>query len=123
MFDTSVPKTNIPLGQRYVIAGERYYHLEKWHKLCRNRKNVKLKVKQGWDWLVLNNMKHNIKKTKYIVIGRAQKLRHTPRSSVDFYMNGTKLNKTDEKNLPGVLIDFKLSRNQQIDDNIKKLYG
>ena len=73
------------------------------------------------DWLTLNNMKPNIEKTKYMVIGTAQKLHHSPRNSMDLYLNGPKLNKTDEEKLLGVMIDSKLSWNQQIDHLIKKL--
>ncbi len=45
------------------------------------------------DWLTLKNMKPNIEKTKYMVIGTAQKLHHSPRNSMDLYLNGTKRKK------------------------------
>ncbi len=73
------------------------------------------------DWLTLNNMKPNIEKAKYMVISTAQKLHHSPRNSMDLYLNGTKLNKTDEEKLLGVMIDSNLSWNQHIDHLINKL--
>ena len=70
--------------------------------------NSELSKVGALGWGLVNTkqyMKPNIEKTKYMVIGTAQKLYHSPRNSMDLYLNGTKLNKTNEEKLLGVMID------------------
>lgn len=47
------------------------------------------------DWFILNNMKPNIKKTKYMLIGTTQKLHHSDKNTMDLVINQTQLEKAE----------------------------
>ena len=49
------------------------------------------------QWLTVNNMVSNTTKTKKLLIGTVQKLRHSDKDELDLYLNGTKLGEIKTK--------------------------
>ena len=73
------------------------------------------------SWLALNGMVPNTKKTKHLLIGTVQKLRHTDKKDLDLFLNNTKLDEATDEKLLGVKIDKHLKWDTHIDYVISKL--
>ena len=66
-------------------------------------------------------MKPNIKKTKHLLIGTHQKLRHASISSLKLNLNGTAVEQAVNEKILGVKLDRNLSWNDNVDYLMKKL--
>ena len=66
-------------------------------------------------------MKPNIKKTKHLLIGTHQKLRHASTSSLKLNLNGTSIERVENEKLLGIKLDRNLSWNDHVDYLMKKL--
>ena len=72
-------------------------------------------------WFVLNDMVPNAKKTKQLLIGTHQKLRHINISSLELYMSENLIAQAIDENLLGVMLDQHLCWDNHIDYLLRKL--
>ncbi|CAB4029966.1 Hypothetical predicted protein, partial [Paramuricea clavata] len=72
-------------------------------------------------WFKQNHMKPNITKTKHLLIGTHQKLRHANISSLELNQNGVPIEEVKDEKLLGVKLNKYLSWNDQVNCLMKKL--
>ena len=73
------------------------------------------------QWLAANRMVPNCVKTKKLLIGTVQNLRHSGTDELDLYLNETKLGEIKDQKLLGVKLDKYLKWNNHVEYLVRKL--